>query len=306
VDDLRRSLEREIRRDLMASMERDRRRSPNVVVGAFRNVGRAIAGLLENALTLLVLATLGAVTLHFAREPLDIVATTARRAPARSAMVGLAGGFLLIPVFVLGLVALAVSIIGIPFLLVWIPVFPLAAALAGLLGFLAVARNVGEWVAEQEYRGLEWIRGSNAFYTLTAGIAALMVPCIASSALRILGLGFFTGLLAFVGSVVVFLAVAIGFGAVLLTRGGRIRSHESYFDFEDDFWADSRTETTEESAAGWRSEGPVGPTVGAEPETPDPENAEAENAEAPDPGTPAPGPSGDDEPPSGSEEDRHA
>ena len=301
VDDLRRSLEREIRSDVMASMERDRRRSPNVVVGTFRNVGRAIAGLLENALTLLVLATLGAVTLHFAREPLDVVATTARRAPARSAMVGLAGGFLLIPAFVLGLVALAVSIIGIPFLLVWIPVFPLAAALAGLLGFLAVARNVGEWVAEQEYRGLEWIRGSNAFYTLTAGIAALMVPCIASSALRILGLGFFTGLLAFVGSVVVFLAVAIGFGAVLLTRGGRIRSHESYFDFEDDFWADSRTETTEESAAGWRSEGPVGPTVGAEPEAPDPENAEA-----PDPGTAAPGASGGDEPPSGPEEDRHA
>jgi hypothetical protein len=148
---------------------------------------------------------------------------------------------------------------------------------------------------------LEWIRGSNTFYTLTAGIAALMVPCIASSALRILGLGFFTGLLAFVGSVVVFLAVAIGFGAVLLTRGGRIRSHESYFDFEDDFWTDSRTETTEESAAGWRSEGPVGPTVGAEPETPDPENAEAR-----DPGTPAPGASGDDEPPPGPEEDRHA
>jgi hypothetical protein len=101
-----------------------------------------------------------------------------------------------------------------------------------------VARNVGEWVAEQEYRGLEWIRGSNAFYTITAGIAALMVPCIASSALRILGLGFLTGLLAFVGSLVVFLAVAVGFGAVLLTRGGRIRPYEAYEDFEEDFWSE--------------------------------------------------------------------
>jgi hypothetical protein len=256
VDDLRRSLEREIRRDVLASLERDRRRSSNPLLGAFRNVGRAIAGLLENVLTLVVLAVFGALTLHFARDRLEVVATTARRAPARSAVVGLAGGFLFIPVFVLGIVALAVSIIGIPLILVWVPVFPLAAALAGLLGYFAVARNVGEWVAEQEYRGLEWIRGSNAFYTLTAGIVALMVPCIASSALRILGLGFFTGLLAFVGSVVVFLAVAVGFGAVLLTRGGRIRPYESYMDFEEDFWAD----------AGPAPEGePSGAPTGGEP-----------------------------------------
>jgi cytoskeletal protein CcmA (bactofilin family) len=241
VDDLRRSLEREIRRDVLAGLERDRRRSTNPVLGAFRNVGRAIADLLENTLTLVVLAIFGALTLHFARDRLEVVATTARSAPARSAMVGLAGGFLLIPAFVLGIVALAVTIVGIPFILVWVPLFPLAAALAGLLGYLAVARNVGEWVAEQEYRGLEWIRGSNAFYTLTAGIAALMVPCIASSALRVLGLGFLTGLLAFVGSVVVFLAVAVGFGAVLLTRGGRIRPYEAYEDFEEDFWTGSRT-----------------------------------------------------------------
>jgi hypothetical protein len=270
VEDLRRSLEGEIRRDLLASMERDRRRSSNPVVGAFRNVGRAIAGLLENTLTLVVLAILGALTLHFARERLEVVATTARSAPARSAVVGLAGGFLLIPAFVLGIVALAVSIVGIPFILVWVPLFPLAAALAGLLGYLAVARNVGEWVAEQEYRGLEWIRGSNAFYTLTAGIAALMLPCIASSALRILGLGFFTGLLAFLGSVVVIVAVAVGFGAVLMTRGGRIRPHEAYVDLEEDFWSESGTPGTEEAfTTATREEWP-GAEPGEEPSRPEP------------------------------------
>lgn len=238
LEELRRDLEREIRRDVMASLESDRRRSPNMVVGAFRNVGRAIAGLLENVVTLLVLATLGALALHFVRERLEVVATTARRAPVRAAVVGLAGGFLLIPVYVLGIVALAVTIIGIPFILVWAPLFPLAAALAALLGYLAVARNVGEWVAEQEYRGLEWIRGSNVLYIMTAGIAALMVPCIAASALRVLGLGFFTGLLTFVGSTIGILAMLIGFGAVLITRGGRIRPLESYSDFDEDFWAD--------------------------------------------------------------------
>jgi hypothetical protein len=279
LEDLRRSMEREIRRDILASLERDRRRSPNIVVGAFRNVGRAIAGLLENTVTLLVLATLGALALHFSRERLEVVATTARRAPARSAVVGLAGGFLLIPAYVIGIVALAVSIIGIPVILIWAPLFPLAAGLAGLLGYLAVAKNVGVWVAEQEYRGLEWIRGSNAFYTITAGIAALMVPCIASSALRILGLGFLTGLLAFVGSLVTFLAVAIGFGAVLLTRGGRIRPYESYLDFEEDFWAETRTEPREADHQARESEGPTAAEGRAEPEAPAPAEAEAPEAE---------------------------
>ena len=94
------------------------------------------------------------------------------------------------------------------------------------------------WVAEQEYKGLEWIRGSNTFYTVIAGVGALMVPCLAASASRILGFGFLTGILGFVGSMVTFVAVAVGFGAVLLTRGGKIRPLESYYDFEEDYWAD--------------------------------------------------------------------
>jgi len=83
-------------------------------------------------LTFLVLAVLGALIIHFGRERLEIVATTARRAPAQSAMVGLAGVFLLLPVWVLGIVALAVSIIGIPVLLAWVPLFPIAAGIAAL------------------------------------------------------------------------------------------------------------------------------------------------------------------------------
>ena len=123
-------------------------------------------------------------------------------------------------------------------LLAWVPLFPIAAGLAILFGYLAVARNIGEWVAEQEYRGLEWIRGSNTFYTLIAGVGALMVPTIAASVSRILGFGILTNLLNFAGSMVTFLAAAVGLGAVLLTRGGKIRPLESYYDFEEEYWAD--------------------------------------------------------------------
>ena len=239
VEKIREELEREIRRDLRSSMEREKRPSPNWILGIFGNVGRAIGGLLENLVTFLVLAVLGVLTVHFAGDRLEVVATTVRRAPAQAAMVGLAGGFLLIPVWILGMVALAVSIIGIPVLLAWVPLFPIAVAVAALLGYVGVARNIGEWVADQEFRGLEWIRGSNSFYVVVAELAALMVPALAASAVRILGIGFLHGLLAFLGSMVTFIAVAMGLGAVLLTRGGRIRPYAAYYDFDEDLWTES-------------------------------------------------------------------
>jgi len=236
LQSLREDLEREIRRDVMRSVERDRRSSSSSFWNPFRNLGRAIAGLMENLVTFLVLAILSVLIIHFGKERMEVVATTVKRAPAQSAMVGMAGGFLLIPVWILGMVALAVSIIGIPVLLAWIPLFPLVAGLAALLGYVAVARNIGDWVADQEYRGLEWIRGSNTFYVVIAGIGALMVPAVAASLVRILGLGFLHGLLGFLGSAITFIAVAIGFGAVLLTRGGRIRPYAAYYDFDEDLW----------------------------------------------------------------------
>ncbi|MCJ7630187.1 MAG: hypothetical protein MUO50_17580 [Longimicrobiales bacterium] len=238
MEDLRREMEAEIRRDLRSSMPREDRHSRNFIFGFLGNVGSAIAGLLENLVTFLILAILGVLAVHFQSERLEVVATTARRAPVRSAVVGLAGGFFLIPLWIVGVIALAITIIGIPVLLAWVPLFPIAAAIAILFGYLAVARNVGEWVAEQEFRGLEWIRGSNTFYTIVAGVGALLVPCVAASAARILGLGFLTGLLGFVGSMATFAAAAVGLGAVLLTRGGKIRPLESYYDFEEDYWAD--------------------------------------------------------------------
>lgn len=239
MEALRQELESEIRRDLRSTMGERPRPSHNLFLGVLGNLGSAIAGLLSDLVTFLVLAVLGVMAVHFQRERLEVVATTARRAPMRSAVVGMAGGFFLIPIWIVGVIALAITIIGIPVLLAWIPLFPIAAALAALLGFLAVARNVGEWVAEQEYKGLEWIRGSNTFYTVIAGVGALMVPCLAASASRILGFGFLTGILSFVGTMVTFVAVSVGFGAVLLTRGGKIRPLESYYDFEEDYWADA-------------------------------------------------------------------
>ncbi len=252
LEDLREELKQDIRRELRSSGEM--RQYSRSASGSFGRLGRMVGELFEKLLTILVLVVLGTFFVHFAGDRVDVIATTARRAPAQSAMVGMAGGFLLIPVYILGLLALAISIIGIPLLLAWAPLFPVAAGLAGVLGYIAVSRNVGEWVAEQEYRGLEWIRGSNNFYLVATGLVALMLPGLAATLVRFLGLGlgFLAGALSFLGGVAVFLAVSVGFGAVLLTRGGRIRPYAAYYDLEEeDFWDSASSTPDPEGGDHW-------------------------------------------------------
>ena len=83
-----------------------------------------------------------------------------------------------------------------------------------------------------------------------AGIGALMVPCVASNVVSALGVDWLASILASVGFMISLAAATVGFGAVLLTRGGRIRPHESYFDYEDEFWVDAEPVHTDAGEAG--------------------------------------------------------
>jgi hypothetical protein len=217
-DELRSELRDEIRHTAPTSAAR--RFNP------FRSVFRAVAGIVENLVKILILGLIGMGVVAFAPDHLDVVAETARRAPGRSAAVGVAGAFLLIPVWTLGAVALAVSIVGIPVMIAWLPLFPLAAIAAGLLGYLAVARNVGEWLSDSGYRYTDWIRRSNSVYTIFGGLMGLMSFFIVGHALSVVPLvGFVKGFLVFAGSLASLAALTVGFGAVLLTRGGRRREY---------------------------------------------------------------------------------
>jgi hypothetical protein len=244
VDRRERDLEREIRdqvRDEMRSelrneirdASRSRAGSGGSFFSPFRALLRALGGVIENLVAVLVLGLVGMGVVAFAPRNLDTVAETARRSPGRAAMVGVAGAFLLVPVWLLGAVALAVSIVGIPVMLLWLPLFPLAAVAAALLGYLAVARNAGEWLSESGYRYTDWIRKSNPVYTMFAGVLALALFFIAANLLRVVPFfGFFRGLLTFAGVVCGVVAMLIGFGAVLLTRAGRRQEHEPV-DFDE-------------------------------------------------------------------------
>jgi len=197
-----------------------------------RSIVHGLGGIIQDLLAIFILGLLGAGIVAFAGPNIDAVAETAHRTPGRAAMVGVAGTFLLIPVWILGLIALAVSIVGIPVMIAWLPLFPLAAVAAAILGYLAVARNAGEWLARSELRFTDRIRVSNPIHTIVGGLIGLMAAFIAANVFSMVPFfGFLEGLLVFVGVMITIAAVLIGFGAVLLTRAGtRPEYHPAAFD----------------------------------------------------------------------------
>jgi hypothetical protein len=188
-----------------------------------RHVWRGVSGIFSLLVTFTVLFGIGFATVMFGgRKYIEGVADTVRAGIGRSFLVGLAGSFLLLPVFVLGIIALAISIVGIPALIVWIPLFPLGTAAAVLLGYLAVAHAAGESWAERRYYGSEWFTRANSYYFMASGLALLGALFFAANVITMAGpwLGFINNILNFFGVILTWAAATIGFGAVLISRGG--------------------------------------------------------------------------------------
>ena len=238
-DELRDEIRDEIRRNLANELRSAARFEDDSfsIMTPFRPVIRGVGGVLEKLLMVFILGLLGAGFFAFAGENVNAIAETARHAPGRAAMVGFAGSLLLIPVWLLGAVALAISIIGIPVAVAWLPLFPVAVVMAALFGYVAVARNAGEWLAESNWPWTGWIRKSNPIFTLFGGLLGLTFAFLAGHVISIVPfLGVFSVLLFVIGGLLTFFAMQIGFGAVLLTRAGRRR--EYYPHDADAAWAD--------------------------------------------------------------------
>jgi hypothetical protein len=214
--DLRRELRQEVRAELRREARQQERRSP------FRHITRGITGVFSTLMAYAVLVGLGFLAVFFARGHLETIADTARYSTLRAGLVGIAGSFLILPAFILGALALAVSIVGIPLLIVYLPLFPLAVVLAAVAGYLAVAHGAGEALAERRFRGTEWFDRANSYYYVVTGVGLLLVLFIAAHIVTMAGpwLGFIQGLLKFVAIMVTWVAFMVGFGAFLLSRGG--------------------------------------------------------------------------------------
>lgn len=217
LEDLEDRIRDEIRRELRSEF-RNRGRS----FSPFRAVGQGIAEIMGDLISFLIISLIALSVVYFAKDNLEVVADTARRNPMRAGLVGMAGAFLVLPTWLLGCVALVVSVVGIIALPFWLILFPVAVALGAGLGYLAVARNIGEWVAAREINGLEWLRPTNTFYAVVTGVGTILTFSVAANVLDVVPFfGFLGGLVATLGSMIAIAALLVGFGAVLLTRGGR-------------------------------------------------------------------------------------
>ncbi|MDH3222784.1 MAG: hypothetical protein OEO23_03640 [Gemmatimonadota bacterium] len=218
-DEIRREVENEVRR----SVRYDRGRSHGVVSRA----ARAVGGVFETALTFLLLGGLALLLHRFGGHRLDAVVRAVGDNPARSAAVGFAGGFLVLPVYIIGILVLTVSIVGIPALLIWAPFFPVAVALGAFVGYLGVGHHVGRWVLNHDFHWLDWVNENSEAQVRLVGLGSLLAPFAAASLLQALPIvGWMGGIVGFLGSLACLVALVMGFGAVIITRGGRYDGYD--------------------------------------------------------------------------------
>lgn len=191
--------------------------------GPFHYISQGMAGIFSILVAYAVLFAIAFGVIVFGgRKYIEGVADTARHATGRSFLVGIAAAFLVVPAFILGCIALIISIVGIPGLLVWLPGFPVAVVLGILLGYLSVGHALGEAFAERRFYVTDWFQRGNSYYFLLSGLGLLLAFFLASQVVHMAGpwLRPIQAILIFIGSVSTFVAFSVGFGAVLISRAG--------------------------------------------------------------------------------------
>jgi hypothetical protein len=177
---------------------------PDVFSDWFRLMGTTLRVALLMLITLVVVAV--------ADRPVSRIAARAGEDPWLSGFVGLAAEILFVPVLVVTIVFLAISIIGIPLLLL-VP-FALVALLIGvIMGFAGVARRVGRWVVGD---------GRSPLVAAAVGVVLIAAGAILARLIWLLP-GPVWPIAATVGLIGLFLeyvAWTVGLGALLLTRFG--------------------------------------------------------------------------------------
>ena len=168
------------------------------------------------ALRMLLFGLLALVLLVAAPAAIGRIERRVKAEPWKCGLVGLVAQLLFVPLLVLTVVILAVSIIGIPLLLL-VPFALLALLFALLIGFAGVAGRVGRWVQERfapgpQSKGTALLVGLAAIWALS-----LVGHVIALGGWAVWGLA---AIFSAAGFVVEYLAWTVGFGAALLTRFG--------------------------------------------------------------------------------------
>ena len=163
-------------------------------------------------LWLVVLLLVGTFVLFFLRDYFHRAVEVVTNETGRSLLTGVLGGIASIPVLIALIVALAITIIGAFLIPIGVAVFLVAVSGIAILGFLAVAQVAGIAIAGK--REAETPAGQELQYLYTGILAFSAMWIVAAAFTWFPILGSMLRMLAFS---VTFVAVAIGFGAVILS-----------------------------------------------------------------------------------------
>jgi hypothetical protein len=171
-----------------------------------------IGSLVSAVIWLVVLLLLGTFVLFFMRDYFKRTVEVITNETGRSLFTGVVAGLATIPAVVALCIALAITIIGIFLIPIGVGAFMIAVSGIGILGFLAVAHVAG--IAISRKSASETPGGEELQYLFTGIIAfgALWIIAAAFTWFPILG-----SLLRVLAFSVTFVAVATGFGAVILS-----------------------------------------------------------------------------------------
>ena len=171
-----------------------------------------IGSLVAAFLWLAVLLLVGTFVLFFLREYFTRAVEVVTNETGRSLLTGVLGGIASIPALIAIVVALAITIIGAFLIPVGVAAFLVAVSGIAILGFLAVAQVAGIAIAGK--RQAETPAGQELQYLYTGILAFSAMWIVAAAFTWFPVLGSILRMLAFS---VTFVAVATGFGAVLLS-----------------------------------------------------------------------------------------
>jgi hypothetical protein len=186
---------------------------PRLFPGGFGATARLIA----TAFRYVLLALVASVMLVIARRSVEGAAQRVSDNPVKATLVGFAAWIVFIPLFTLTVIVLAVSIIGIP-LLVLVPFAVLALIIMAIAGFSGTAYAVGQWARRRLGLG-----AMTPIADLWLGILVILMPVFLGRVAAIGGwpLAPIVFLLLAAGLGVEAIAWASGFGAVLTNSFSR-------------------------------------------------------------------------------------
>jgi len=187
------------------------RAAPNGVQLLFTDVRTIVA-------VFIALAMIGFGTVFFGRRYVEVIADTASNAFGRSLVVGLLGQLLLLPTLAMLIVGLIFTIVGILLLPFAVIAFVVAAVVAALAGYLAVAHAVGETWTRRRMANGAFVRHPTSYGYVFTGLVGLLGLWAAAALFGWAGpvVYVFRG----AAFIVTWLAATVGFGAVLLSRAG--------------------------------------------------------------------------------------